>query len=94
MFIQIFNNKKLQKELYQPDIMSITAPCQGRSKLRLENEDESQHAEAYADDDLFFLQLLLVDILKPRRVISEMTPPNEKFHTDHYAICRALEEQN
>mmetsp|Transcript_26232 Transcript_26232/g.79003 ORF Transcript_26232/g.79003 Transcript_26232/m.79003 type:complete len:198 (-) Transcript_26232:174-767(-) len=85
----VMQDSELKARLQRPDILFTTAPCPGRTVLREENNVDPE-AE-YSDDDLFFLQLILIQLLKPKRVISEMTPPNKNFHADHYALIHDME---
>jgi site-specific DNA-cytosine methylase len=85
----VLQDPNLKEHLMSPDILFTTAPCQGRSVLREENGIDPK--AKYSEDDLFFLQLVLIQLLKPRRVISEMTPPNAHFHADHYSIALEME---
>ena len=85
----VMEDPKLKEELRYPDILFTTAPCQGRSVLHEENGIDPK--VEYTEDDLFFLQLVLIQLLEPKRVISEMTPPNRDFHADHYAIALEME---
>jgi len=80
MLRAVVNNHKVRRALPNADIFQGTAPCQGRSVLRLENSYEDPDSP-YAEDELFFMQLILIEMLKPKLVFSEMTPQNRKYHT-------------
>ena len=65
-------------------MVTVTAPCQGRTVLNIENQVPK--GQKCKGDELFLLQLELIALLKPRRVVSEMTPPNERSHSDHSEV--------
>jgi len=58
----VMQDSELKARLQRPDILFTTAPCPGRTVLREENNVDPE-AE-YSDDDLFFLQLILIQLLK------------------------------
>ena len=86
----VATNARVRKELTGADIMGITAPCQGRCKVR-DELDIPKHVQM-KDDDLFLLQLEIIDLLKPKRIFSEMTPPNKDHFQDHAAVARSIED--
>mmetsp|Transcript_3613 Transcript_3613/g.10657 ORF Transcript_3613/g.10657 Transcript_3613/m.10657 type:complete len:324 (+) Transcript_3613:3412-4383(+) len=90
MLRAVVNDYDIRRALKNVDIFSATAPCQGRSVLRLENNNGNLDS-LYRGDELFFMQLILIELLKPKRVISEMTPPNHQFHKDHYEVARNIQ---
>jgi len=90
MLRAVVNNYNIRRALKNVDIFSATAPCQGRSVLRLENNNENLDSP-YSEDELFFMQLILIELLKLKRVISEMTPPNHKHHQDHFDVARNIQ---
>jgi len=45
----------------------------------------------FKEDELFSLSCVFVQILKPRRIFSEMTPMNEQFSEDHYVVAAQIE---
>ena len=88
MVAAIKANKTLQAELQDADLMTTGAPCFGRTVLREENNILPE--TFYDGDELFLLQLELANMLKPRRILSEMTPPNEDFNRDHLTVIKEL----
>ena len=87
---ELLDNESLRQELYEPDILLVTSPCNGRTVLR---EELGIPAEAsYSEDELFLMQTVIIRLLKPKRVISEMTPPNENHHEDHREVARSIEK--
>jgi len=80
----VIKDQGLRKSLSNADIMTVSAPCQGRSVLReMMSVDKSVE---FSEDEIFFLQCILIELLKPKRIISEMTPPNKTYSQDHYAV--------
>ena len=89
MVLQDIKDKpNLRRELHGVDIMTATPPCFGRTVLREENGIDS--SQVFKDDDLFRLQLELVQLLQPKRVLSEMTPPYDHFNSDHREVIHKL----
>ena len=88
MVAAIKANKTLQAELQDADLMTTGAPCFGRTVLREENNILPE--TFYDGDELFLLQLELANMLKPRRILSEMTPHNEDFNRDHLTVIKEL----
>ena len=66
MIRDILNDPSKIEELKNVDIMSFTCPCQGRSVLRFENNNLPVGAK-YKEDELFLLQLDLIELLQPRK---------------------------
>ena len=88
MLQQVTTNKEIREHLTGADVMSITAPCQGRSVLRALNKIDPKIK--FKEDELFSLSCTLVNILKPKRIFSEMTPPNAQFSEDHYVVSAQI----
>lgn len=88
MLHAVLTNPKLKAELSNADIMSITTPCQGRSVLRAMMKVDPN--VRFAEDELFLLSCALIDELQPKRVVSEMTPPNKQYSSEHYAVAAHL----
>jgi len=86
----VITDTSLKKKLSSPDILWTTSPCQGRSVLREENNISPE--VKHKDDPLFLLQLYLVQLLRPKRVVSEITPPHSTSHEDHSTVINRLEQ--
>ena len=85
---ELMSDRKLLGQLYQPDILMVTSPCNGRTVLR--DELGIPRDFVYSEDELFAMQAAIIRLLRPRRVISEMTPPNSEHHRDHYQVAREI----
>ena len=85
----VIQDLDLRKQLSNADIMTVSAPCQGRSVLRrMQGIDGTIE---FSEDEVFFLQCVLIELLKPKRIISEMTPPNKDYSDDHYTVSAQIE---
>lgn len=65
------------------DILTVTPPCQGRSAL-------NETREPYETDDLLLLQVELAKVLKPKRILAELTPANKAFNLDHSTVANTI----
>ena len=86
----VIQDKALRTALSNADIMTVSAPCQGRSVLRnMMNVDKGVE---FSEDEIVFLQCILIELLKPKRIISEMTPPNRDYAQDQLATAQVFRE--
>ena len=90
MVTTIKNDRNVRKYLYKPDILSVTAPCQGRTVLLRENNIPSDRQ--HPDNDLFLLQCEIASLLGPRLIIAEMVPPNSDHSEDHRLVVEELDK--
>ena len=74
----------LREDLLNVDILTVTPPCQGRSVL-------NETRKPYGTDDLFLLQVELAKVLKPKRILAELTPANKAFNLDHSTVATTIQ---
>mmetsp|Transcript_3777 Transcript_3777/g.7694 ORF Transcript_3777/g.7694 Transcript_3777/m.7694 type:complete len:393 (+) Transcript_3777:720-1898(+) len=85
LFVYLSNSSPDELLKFRTDILEITPPCLGRSKLSTGRGSYSQR-----DNDLFDLTCDIVKLLQPLVLLAEMTPPHKESYRGHLDLAVAI----